>query len=69
MTDGNGGYSTSTVAGYATFSAPTAIVYDGSAYLYVLDNYWYHTAYGTWVIRRVSLPSGEEGGERGEWFE
>ena len=51
---------TGTATGTATFSAPTAIVYDGSAYLYVLDNFWYKNAYGTWVIRRVSVSNGKE---------
>ena len=63
MTDGYGGYSL-VPTNMATFAAPTAIVYDGSAYLYVLDNYWFDSAYGTWVIRRVSVANGEERGGR-----
>ena len=59
MSDGIGGANLIAITGQATFSAPTAIVYDGSAFLYVLDSYWYNSAQGSWVIRQVSLAEGE----------
>ena len=43
------------------FAAPTAVVYDGSDFLYVLDNHFKTTAtkQQRWVILRVSVANGE----------